>query len=67
MAKARAAFPFELVIMLGDNMYGGQKPDDFIKKFEQPYTRRCWRLASSFRPRSAITTGPRTCRTGCST
>ena len=37
MVKARAAFPFELVIMLGDNMYGGQKPADFIKKFEQPY------------------------------
>ena len=23
--------------MLGDNMYGGQSPDDFVKKFEQPY------------------------------
>jgi hypothetical protein len=26
-----------LVIMLGDNMYGGQSPADFVKKFEQPY------------------------------
>ena len=23
--------------MLGDNMYGGQQPADFVKKFEQPY------------------------------
>ncbi len=30
-------FPFDLVIMLGDNMYGGQSPADFVKKFEQPY------------------------------
>ncbi len=26
-----------MVIMLGDNMYGGQKPKDFVTKFEQPY------------------------------
>jgi hypothetical protein len=32
-----AKFPFELVIMLGDNIYGGQTPADFVKKFEQPY------------------------------
>ena len=37
MAKARATFPFDLVIMLGDNMYGGQTQADFAKKFEQPY------------------------------
>ncbi len=37
MIKARGAFPFDLVIMLGDNMYGGQSPADFVKKFEQPY------------------------------
>ena len=37
MVKARAAFPFDLVIMLGDNMYGGQSPADFVRKFEQPY------------------------------
>lgn len=37
MTKAHATFPFDLVIMLGDNMYGGQKPSDFVKKFEQPY------------------------------
>jgi 3',5'-cyclic AMP phosphodiesterase CpdA len=37
MAKLRATFPFDLVIMLGDNMYGGQSPADYVKKFEQPY------------------------------
>src|SRR5262245_19785567 len=37
MIAARQRFSFDLVIMLGDNMYGGQKPDDFVKKFEKPY------------------------------
>ena len=33
----RRQFPFELVIMLGDNIYGRQRPQDFIDKFENPY------------------------------
>jgi hypothetical protein len=37
MAAARERFPFEFVIMLGDNMYGSQKPPDFVDKFERPY------------------------------
>src|SRR5262245_16994346 len=37
MTRVHARFPFNLVIMLGDNMYGGQNPSDFVKKFEQPY------------------------------
>ena len=37
MVKSRAAFAFDVVIMLGDNMYGGQTPADFVRKFEQPY------------------------------
>ena len=37
MAEARAPFPFEFVIMLGDNMYGSQEPSDFVLKFERPY------------------------------
>ncbi len=37
MADARAPFPFEFVIMLGDNMYGGQGAADFVAKFERPY------------------------------
>ena len=35
------AFPYDLVIMLGDNMYGGQTPADFAKKFEKPYAALC--------------------------
>jgi len=37
MVNARQAFPFEFVIMLGDNIYGGSSPKDFEKKFEAPY------------------------------
>jgi 3',5'-cyclic AMP phosphodiesterase CpdA len=37
MATARHRFPFELVMMLGDNMYGRQQPQDFIDKFQRPY------------------------------
>jgi predicted MPP superfamily phosphohydrolase len=34
MAAARTTFPFEFVIMLGDNLYGRQ---DFSTKFEKPF------------------------------
>ena len=37
LADMRQVFPFELVLMLGDNMYGGEGPNDFVKKFERPY------------------------------
>lgn len=37
MTAARAAFPFEFVIMVGDNMYGSQAPRDFVSKFQRPY------------------------------
>jgi predicted phosphodiesterase len=37
LADARARFSYEFVIMLGDNMYGGESPSDFVKKFERPY------------------------------
>ena len=37
MEMAHRAFPFELVIMLGDNIYGGQSPKDLVDKFERPY------------------------------
>ena len=39
MAAARATFPFDFVIALGDNMYGRQEPQDFITKFQKPYQR----------------------------
>lgn len=37
MVTARGTFPFDMVLMLGDNMYGRQQPQDFIDKFERPY------------------------------
>jgi 3',5'-cyclic AMP phosphodiesterase CpdA len=37
MLTVRQTFPFEFVIMLGDNLYGGSSPKDFEKKFEVPY------------------------------
>jgi 3',5'-cyclic AMP phosphodiesterase CpdA len=37
MSVVRARFPFDFVIMLGDNMYGRQQPQDFVDKFERPY------------------------------
>jgi hypothetical protein len=37
IARFREQFPFDFVLMLGDNLYGGSKPIDFEKKFEQPY------------------------------
>ena len=37
MTKALQIFPFEFVIMLGDNIYGSERPQDFVRKFEKPY------------------------------
>jgi hypothetical protein len=37
MAGLRAKFPFDFVIMLGDNIYGGQGATDLARKFSQPY------------------------------
>jgi 3',5'-cyclic AMP phosphodiesterase CpdA len=37
MVGVRQDFPFDFVIMLGDNIYGGSSPKDFEKKFEVPY------------------------------
>src|ERR1700736_232945 len=37
MAKYREKFPFDFVLMLGDNLYGGESPADFKRKFEDPY------------------------------
>jgi hypothetical protein len=33
----RARFPFEFAIMLGDNLYGKERPADYEDKFERPY------------------------------
>ena len=31
MTQAMQIFPFEFVIMLGDNIYGSERPQDFVK------------------------------------
>lgn len=37
MAELRQRFPFNFVIMLGDNIYGGKSPAELRQKFEIPY------------------------------
>jgi predicted phosphodiesterase len=37
MWRARSVFPYEFAIMLGDNMYGSERPQDYSRKFEQPF------------------------------
>jgi hypothetical protein len=37
MARLHRTFPFDRVIMLGDNIYGGQSASDLVKKFSEPY------------------------------
>ena len=37
MIEFRQKFPFEFVITLGDNIYGGDAPSDYESKFARPY------------------------------
>jgi calcineurin-like phosphoesterase family protein len=37
MAKVHAKFPLDLMITVGDNIYGGERPQDMQRKFEAPY------------------------------
>ena len=37
MAKTHQAFAYEVVLLVGDNIYGSDRPQDFRKKFEIPY------------------------------
>jgi 3',5'-cyclic AMP phosphodiesterase CpdA len=37
MAKLHQRFKYELVALVGDNLYGSERPQDFTKKFELPY------------------------------
>jgi len=37
MARVYQSFKFELMILVGDNLYGSERPQDFRLKFEQPY------------------------------
>ncbi len=37
LAASRGKFPFDFVIMMGDNLYGGNSAKDYDKKFAIPY------------------------------
>jgi len=37
MVRYAQRFPFTFAIMLGDNLYGSERPQDFDKKFLRPY------------------------------
>jgi hypothetical protein len=37
MAKLRGRFKYDTVVLTGDNLYGSERPQDFVKKFEKPY------------------------------
>ena len=37
MVAWRAKFPFDFVLMLGDNIYDRHTPKDYVQKFEEPY------------------------------
>lgn len=37
IVEYRQKFPFDFVIMLGDNIYGSESPKDFETRFETPY------------------------------
>ena len=37
MAELHKTFPFEFCATVGDNLYGGERPRDFQRKFEIPY------------------------------
>jgi hypothetical protein len=37
MTTWRARFPFDFVLMTGDNLYGTERPRDYEKKFAAPY------------------------------
>ena len=37
MVRYAQRFPFTFAIMLGDNLYGSERPQDFDKKFMRPY------------------------------
>lgn len=37
LLRQRTGFPFNFVLMLGDNLYGRQRPQDIVRKFDRPY------------------------------
>ena len=36
MTRVHDQYPFNLVTLVGDNLYGSERPQDFKKKFEDP-------------------------------
>jgi hypothetical protein len=37
LIASRSKFPYAFALMMGDNLYGGSRPKDFERKFEEPY------------------------------
>jgi predicted phosphodiesterase len=37
LVRSRERFPFGFALMLGDNLYGSERPQDYERKFEVPY------------------------------
>jgi hypothetical protein len=37
MKQVHDRFPYELIVTVGDNIYGAERPQDFRRKFEEPY------------------------------
>jgi predicted phosphodiesterase len=37
LVRFRQPFPFTFALMLGDNLYGSERPQDYTRKFEVPY------------------------------
>ena len=37
MAALRSRFAYDMVLMVGDNLYGRQRPEDLVAKFDRPY------------------------------
>lgn len=37
LLRSRQTFPYEFVLLLGDNLYGGEKPADYKSKFQDVY------------------------------
>ena len=37
LTQFQKTFSFDVVLMTGDNLYGGESPKDFANKFEKPY------------------------------
>jgi hypothetical protein len=37
MVKLHKTFPFEMVLLAGDNIYGPERPQEYVEKFEKPY------------------------------